>query len=71
LRQLREINDVSTTRNYVLAAYTILLGILALVGWLYIGHADDAPGAGIIGFISLLSSLVVGYRIARAKPLGG
>jgi hypothetical protein len=25
----------------------------------------------MIGFLALLSSLVVGYRIARARPLGG
>jgi hypothetical protein len=68
---LREINDVSTTHTYVLAAYTVLLGMLAFIGWLYIGQADDAPGAGMIGFFALLSSVVVGYRIARAKTLRG
>jgi hypothetical protein len=59
---------VSTTGTYLLAAYIILLGILALVGWLYIGQTDDAPGAGLIGFAAMLSSLVVAYRVARSKP---
>ena len=55
-------------RSYLLAAYTILLGILACVGWLYIGQTDDAPGAGMIGFAALLSSLVFAYRVARSDP---
>ena len=61
---------MSTTRTYVLAAYTMLLGTLAFIGWLHIGQADDVPGAGRIGFVALLSSWDVGFRIARAKPLG-
>jgi hypothetical protein len=56
-----------TTRAYLLAGYIISLGILALVGWLYIGQTDDAPGAGMVGFAALLSSLAVGYRITRSK----
>jgi hypothetical protein len=31
-KRLRENNDVTTTRTYALAAYTILLGILAFFG---------------------------------------
>ena len=58
---------MNTTRTYLLAAYIILLGIVALVGWLYIGQTDDAPGAGMIGFAALLSSLAIGYRVTRPK----
>lgn len=58
---------VNTNRTYLLAAYIILLGILALVGWLYIGQTDDAPGAGMIGFAAFLSSLAIGYRVTRSK----
>jgi hypothetical protein len=58
---------MNKTRTYMLAAYTIVLGILAFIGWLYIGQTDDAPGAGMIGFLALLSSLVVGFRITRAR----
>ena len=57
------------TRTYLLAAYILLLGALACVGWLYIGQSDDAPGAGMIGFVASLSSIVVAYRVARARPL--
>ncbi|UUR09355.1 hypothetical protein [Sphingomonas glaciei] len=53
------------TQNYLLAAYTVLLGALACVGWLFIGQSDDAPGAGMIGFAALLSSFFAAYRIAR------
>lgn len=56
---------VSTMRTYLLPAYIVLLGILACVGWLYMGQTDDAPGAGMIGLAALLSSLVVAYRVAR------
>lgn len=59
---------MNSTRNYLLASYIMVLGILALVGWLYIGQTDDAPGAGMIGFAALLSSLVMAYRITRLKP---
>ncbi|QIL01357.1 hypothetical protein G7078_00135 [Sphingomonas sinipercae] len=58
---------MANARSYFLAAYVVLLGGLALIGWLYIGQADDAPGAGMIGFAALLSSLVVAYRVARAE----
>ena len=61
---------VNTNRTYLLAAYIFLLGILALVGWLYIGQTDDAPGAGMIGFAALLSSLVIAYRVSLRKPFG-
>ena len=50
-----------------LAGYVIVLGILALLGWLYIGQTDDAPGAGMIGFAAFLSSLAIGYRVTRSK----
>jgi hypothetical protein len=53
------------THTYLLAAYTVLLGVLACLGWLLIGQSDDAPGAGMIGFAALLSSFFVAYRIAR------
>ena len=51
--------------NYLLIAFIIALGILACTGWLYIGQDDDAPGAGLIGLVSLASSLVVSYRLWR------
>ena len=59
---------MNSTRNYLLASCIMVLGFLALVGWLYIGQTDDAPGAGMIGFAALLSSLVMAYRITRLKP---
>lgn len=58
---------MNTRGTYLLSAYTILLGILACVGWLYMGQADDAPGAGMIGISALLSSLIVAYRVARRQ----
>jgi len=60
---------MKTTRTYLLAGYTVLLGILSCMGWLYIGQTDDAPGAGMIGIAALLSSLVVAYRVARNEPI--
>jgi hypothetical protein len=66
---MEETKVVNNTRAYLLAAYTILLGILACVGWLYTGQTDDAPGAGMIGIAALLSSLVVAFRVARIEPV--
>ena len=56
---------MKTKHTFLLAAYTVLLGVLACMGWLFIGQTDDAPGAGMIGFAALLSSLFVAYRIVR------
>lgn len=58
---------MNTKHPYLLAAYIILLGMLTLIGWLFIGHADDAPGAGMIGIAAMLFSLVIAYRVARPK----
>lgn len=58
---------VNTSRPYLLAAYIVLLGTLALVGWLYIGHVDDAPGAGMIGIAAIFSSLIIAFRVTRSK----
>ncbi|NIJ25204.1 hypothetical protein [Sphingomonas japonica] len=55
---------MNTTRNYLMAGYIVLLGILTAIGWLQIGQTDDAPGAGMIGLFAFLSSLIVAYRIA-------
>ena len=56
---------MTTMQTYLLAAYTVLLGALACFGWLFIGQSDDAPGAGMIGFAALLSSVFVAYLIVR------
>lgn len=60
---------MNRTRTYLLALFIILLGILALIGWLYIGQTDDSPGAGMIGFAALVTSVVIAYRVTRTKPL--
>jgi hypothetical protein len=65
LQRIEEYHIVNNKGAYLLAAYLTLLGILACLGWLYMGQADDAPGAGMIGISALLSSLIVGYRVAR------
>lgn len=58
---------MNVPRSNLLAAYTCLLGVIACVGWLYAGQMDDAPGAGLIGLLALLSAVVVAFRILRAK----
>lgn len=58
---------MNTPRHYLLAAYIVTLGILALVGWLYIGQSDDAPGAGMIGIAAMASSLIIAFRVMRSK----
>lgn len=60
---------VSNIRTYALAASTVLLGSLACLGLLHLGHLDDAPGLGMIGFATLLASLFIAYRILRSRPL--
>lgn len=50
-----------------LPVLVIFLGVLACIGWLHIGHVDDAPGAGMIGIAALVTSLVAAIRLYRAR----
>ena len=52
-------------KKYILVMGVIALGAALCAGGLYVGHMDDAPGAGMIGFLLLAASVVAGVKIAR------
>lgn len=47
----------------ILAADAVLLAVCGL----YIGHADDAPGAALIGFVLLLANLAAAAVVVRRR----
>ena len=53
--------------HYPLIGYVVFLGATACLGWLYAGQIDDAPGAGLIGIVVMLSSFFVAYRLAKKR----
>jgi hypothetical protein len=48
-----------------IAALVVLLGAALAAAGVYVGETDDAPGAALIGFVLLLASLILAWRIAR------
>jgi predicted PurR-regulated permease PerM len=57
----------SSITNVVMAACVVAIGVaIAAIGF-YIGHTDDAPGAGLLGILLMIGALVLGVRIARRK----
>lgn len=55
----------SSVARFGTAAVLLALGGAALAGGLYVGHTDDAPGAGLLGILLMLGSVVLAVRIAR------
>lgn len=45
----------------------LAVGIIALFLGISIGHADDAPGAGMIDIVLFLGSLFFAFRIYRRR----
>ncbi|MEZ5283934.1 MAG: hypothetical protein R2712_03815 [Vicinamibacterales bacterium] len=57
----------STSTNPVKAFALIGLGTAIAAMGLYVADADDAPGAGGLGFLLLVAAVVIGVRIARNR----
>ena len=51
----------------ILSAAIVAAGIALCAGGLYVGHTDDAPGAGMIGFVLLAASIGVAVWILRRR----
>ena len=53
--------------NLVVAVGVAILGIANAAGGIYLGEADDAPGASLIGILLMIGALVLAVRVARRK----
>src|SRR5437773_6258881 len=57
----------SSVTNPVKAFALIALGLAIAAMGIYVAHADDKPGAAIIGFLLMLAAVLFGVRTARNR----
>jgi hypothetical protein len=57
----------SSVTNVVLALGLITIGVAIGVAGIYIGDTDDAPGAALIGILSMIGMMALGVSTARRK----
>src|SRR4029453_13795866 len=55
----------SSVTNPVKAFALIALGLAITAMGIYVAHADDTPGAAVIGFLLMLAAVLFGVRTAR------
>lgn len=53
--------------NFVQAVVLIALGLAIGIMGVYVGSTDDAPGAALMGLLSLVAALVLGVKAARNR----
>jgi hypothetical protein len=51
----------------VQAVILIALGVAIAVMGIYVGNTDDAPGAALMGLVSMAGALVLGVKAARNR----
>lgn len=56
------------TRNGIVAAVLLAEGAIFGLTGLAIGHADDAPGAGMIGVVLFLVFAFAAFRAVKRPP---
>src|SRR5437773_5281833 len=57
----------SSVTNPVKAFALIALGLAIAAMGIYVAHADDKPGAAVIGFLLMLATVLFGVRTARNR----
>ena len=57
----------SSVTNVLMALGLIAIGVGIAAAGIYIGEADDAPGAALIGILLMIGAVVLGVRTARRK----
>src|SRR5438046_2421074 len=57
----------SSVRNPVKAFALIALGPAIAAMGIYVAHADDKPGAAVVGFLLMLAAVLFGVRTARNR----
>lgn len=53
--------------NMLMSLIVVAVGVAICIGGIYVGEADDSPGAAVIGILLMIGSVVLGLRIARRK----
>jgi Beta-lactamase len=57
----------SSVTNPVKAFALIALGLTIAAMGMYVAHADDKPGAAVVGFLLMLAAVLFGVRTARNR----
>src|SRR3546814_20867626 len=57
----------SALTNFVMALGVVIIGVAAAATGIYVGDADDAPGAALVGILILIGAVVLSVRIARRR----
>ena len=57
----------SSVTHVLFALGLIAIGVGIASAGIYIGEADDAPGAALIGILLMIGTVALGVRIARRK----
>jgi len=65
-RRKRDLMKSSVT-NFVMALGLVAIGVAIGAAGIYIGDADDAPGAAFIGIVLMIGAVAHGVRTARRK----
>jgi hypothetical protein len=48
----------------------VAVGVAIAAAGIYVGEADDAPGAALIGIVLMIGALALAVRAARRKNVG-
>jgi ABC-type Fe3+ transport system permease subunit len=56
------------SNSVILALLVVAIGLALGSFGIFVGHMDDAPGAGGLGILLFLGSLWLANRIIRRKP---
>jgi hypothetical protein len=57
----------SSAMNWIKALGLVAIGVAIAAGGIYLGEADDAPGASLMGILLMIGSVVLAVRIARRR----
>jgi hypothetical protein len=57
----------SSATNLVRALGLVAVGVAIAAAGIYIGEADDAPGAALVGILLMIGAVALGVRTARRK----
>ncbi len=57
----------ASATNWVKALGLVALGIAIAAAGIYVGEADDAPGASLAGILLMIAAMTFAVRTARRK----
>ncbi len=55
-------------RNQLVAVVLLVEGLIFGLAGISVGHADDAPGAGVIGIVLFLAFAFAAFRAMKRSP---